>query len=261
MRRLIGIACVFAVGAYAGTIKVISSFDPSFNPGGPWTRYAASIEHDGRYLWTTVDGYFLKRIPPHGSIVATYSVGSIWSGGLAYDGTYLYTTDVWDTYHIYRFDPSRGAIVGSFPYPCVTWGRGLAYGGGFLYFVDTLAGFLYKLNTGGSVVASFSLGFERPHGLAYAKNPGTPYLFCSTRPYGLNSDAIVYCVTTTGSILDEAAWPIADYGAAGLAYDGEYLWGIHNDGGAIDNLALQMRYITDIGVRPASVGKIKALFR
>lgn len=261
MRRLIAITCVFAVGAGAGTINVISSFDPKFNPGGPWTLYAVSIEHDGQYLWTTVDGYFLKRISPGGSIVATYDVGGIWSGGMAYDGTFLYTTDVWDTYHIYKFDPSRGAIVGSFPYPRVTWGAGLAYTGGFLYFADTLAGVIYKLNTGGSVVASFSLGFERPHGLAYVKNPGLPYLFCSTRPYRPNIQSLVYCITTTGSILDSAVWPFTGNGADGLAYDGEYLWGIHNYEGPIDNLALQMRYITDIGVKPVSLGRIKALYR
>ena len=72
---------------------------------------------------------------------------------------------------------------------------------------------------------------------------------------------MVYCITTTGSILDSAVWPFTGNGAAGLAYDREYLWGIHNYEGPIDNLALQMRYITDIGVKPASVGRIKALFR
>ena len=99
----------------------------------------------------------------------------------------------------------------------------------------------------------------------HVEHAGTPYLFCATRPYRLNLQSMVYCITTTGSILDSAVWPVGglgpDYGAAGLAFDGEYLWGIHNDGGPIENLALQMRYITDIGVKPASVGRIKALYR
>jgi len=258
------VTVVCAVAAAAGTINVISSFDPKFNPGGPWTRYAVSIEYDGRYLWTTVDEYFLKRTYPQGSIIATYNVGNIWSAGLAYDGTYLYTTNVWDSSHIHKFDPGRGSIVGSFSYPAGMCVRGLAYGNGFLYFTEYLAGDLYKLNTSGSIVGSFHLGFERPEGLAYVENAGAPYLFCSTRPYRMNLQSKVYCITTTGSILDSAEWPVAgpvpDYGAAGLAYDGKYLWGIHNDGGAVENLALQMLYVTDIGVKPASVGRIKALY-
>lgn len=254
-----------AAAAAAGTINVISSFDPKFNPGGPVTLYAVSIEYDGRYLWTTVDCYFLKRTYPTGSIIAVYDVRPIWSGGLAYDGTYLYTTDLWDSFHIYKFDPLRGTIVGSFPYTPGFMAGGLTYGGRFLYLTEILAGDLYILNTGGSVVGSFHLGFERPEGLAYVENAGAPYLFCSTRPYRMNLQSKVYRITTTGSILDSADWPVAgpvpDYGAAGLAYDGKYLWGIHNDGGAVENLALQMLYVTDIGVTPASLGRIKALYR
>ena len=265
MRGLIAVTFVLAVTAGAGTINVVSSFDPRFNPGGPWTRYAVSIEYDGRNLWTTVDGYFLKRTYPQGSIITTYNVGDIWSGGLAYDGTYLYTTDVWDSFHIYKFDPERGTIVGSFPYTPGLMAGGLTYGGRFLYFTEYLAGYLYKLNTGGSIVSSFHLGFERPWGLAYVEKAGAPYLFCATHPYRLNLQSMVYCITTTGSILGSAVWPVAgptpDYGAAGLGYDGVYLWGIHNDGGAVENLALQMLYVTDIGVKPASAGRIKALFR
>jgi len=264
MKRLIAVTCVLAAAAGAGSIKIISSFDPSFNPGGPWTLYAMSIEYDGQYLWTTVDGYFLKRLHPSGSIVATYAVGGIWSGGLGYDGTYLYTTNVHYSYHIHKFDPSRGAVVGSFPCPRATRGGGLAYGGGFLYYTDWEMGVLYKLKTSGSVVSSIRLGFDRPWGLAYVKNPGAPYILCGTRPGSMSEEnGVVYAMTTTGSVLDWAMWPfIGNFrGPGGMAYDGEYLWAILNEGGALGNEALRLQYNTDIGVTPTSVGKVKALFR
>jgi hypothetical protein len=266
MRRLIALTFALAVTAGAGKINVISSFDPKFNPGGPWTWCATSIDYDGRCLWTTVVGYLLKRNYPRGSIIATYGV-PIWPVGSAYDGTYLYIIDVSTSPHIYKFDPVRGVIIGSFPYPAGMRAYGLAYGNGFLYFAEYLAGDLYKLNTSGSIVASFHLGFGTPRGLAYVENAGTPYLFCSTRPHGSNSKSVVYRITTTGSVLDSAGWPdvglIPGCGASGLGYDGEYLWGIHNigSGAGVENLALQLQYINDFSVEPASVGKIKALFR
>ena len=181
--------------------------------------------------------------------------------GLAYDGRYIYSTNAGETRYVYKVDPATGSTVISFRYPSgARCGAGLAYDGSRLYFSCYNTSSIWRLTTTGSVLATLPTTVASATGLAYDdKTAGGPFLWLTDNPLGPARQSKIYKLTTAGSVVESANWPMTGGGACGLAFDGAYLWGIHNGTGG--NLALQMLYVSDYGVAPASVGRIKALYR
>lgn len=252
-----------AFGATAGAsyVQVISSFDARFSVG-PTTWYAYSVEYDGTYLWTAVLYHLVKRTYPAGSLLGTFRMDPYQPYGMAYDGRYIYSTNAATTRYVYKVDPATGSTVTSFRYPSgATRGAGLAYDGSSLYFADYSASRIWRLTTTGSVLATLPTVVTKPWGLAYDdKTPGGPFLWLADHPFGSGPQSKIYKLTTAGSIIDSANWPMTGVGACGLAFDGTYLWGVNNVYPQ-PNLALRMLFVSDIGVSPASIGRIKAIYR
>jgi DNA-binding beta-propeller fold protein YncE len=254
-------AVLSAAAAGASYVQVVSSFVATYSVG-PTTWYAYSVEYDGTYVWTAVLYHLVKRTYPAGSILGTFRMDPYSPYGMAYDGRYIYSTNAATTRYVYKVDPATGSTVTSFGYPSgATRGAGLAYDGSRLYFSCYDTSRVWRLTTTGSVLATLPTAITKPWGLAYDdKTPGGPFLWLADHPFGSGPQSKIYKLTTAGSIIDSANWPVAGVGACGLAFDGTYLWGINNVFPQ-PNLALRMLFVSDIGVAPASVGRIKALYR
>lgn len=245
----------------ASYVQVVSSFDARYSFGAT-TWYAYSVEYDGTYLWTSVLYHLVKRTYPAGSLVGTFQMDPYQPYGMAYDGRYIYSTNAATTYYVYKIDPATGSTVASFRYPSgATRGSGLAFDGSSLYFADYDASRIWRLTTAGSVLATLPTAITKPWGLAYdSKTPGGPFLWLADHPFGSGPQSKIYKLTTAGSVVDSANWPVTGTGACGLAFDGTYLWGINNVYPQ-PNYAYRMAFVSDVGVKPASVGRIKALYR
>jgi DNA-binding beta-propeller fold protein YncE len=254
-------AASFAGMAGASYVQVVSSFDATYSGAGP-TWYAYSVEYDGSYLWTSVLYHLIKRTYPAGSLVGTFGMDPYQPYGLAYDGTYIYSTNAATTRFVYQVDPGSGSTVASFPYPSgASRGAGLAFDGTYLYFSCYDASRIWRLTTAGSVVATLPTAITKPWGLAYDdRTPGGPFLWLADHPFGSGPQSKIYQLTTAGSIIDSADWPVTGVGACGLAFDGAYLWGVNNVYPQA-NYCYRMLFVSDVGVNPASVGRIKALYR
>lgn len=251
---------VFASSAAASYIQVISSFEGPHHPSG---SCAYGVEFDGRNLWTMQSpGVLIKREYPGGSVVSTYSFSPrlILPPGMAYDGTYLYATDALVTY-IYKIDAATPAIVGSFPYPPnTTFCGGLAYDGTNLYFAALGYPRVWVMTTNGSVLSTFGITTRMPSGLAYDdRTPGGPFIWCCDELKERITH--IYKMTASGSVLESAEWPILNSHLVGLAFDGTYLWGVETPEVWNKNYIYRVFYYSDAGVAPASVGRIKALYR
>lgn len=267
MRGLVTVFIVLALAssAAASYIQVISSFKGRYEYYPPNGCSAYGVEYDGSNLWTVHSAcYLVKRRYPGGSILSTYSFSPRLAlpPGMAYDGAYFYTTDALQSVpHIYKIDAAAPRIVGSFPYPAgMTFCGGLAYDGANLYFAALWRPWLWVMTTDGSILRTYDMGISMPAGLAYDdRTTGGPFLWCADEPKERITH--IYKMTTNGSVLDSAKWPINNSHLVGLAFDGTYLWGVETAETYNDNCIYRVYYYSDSGVTPASAGRIKALYR
>jgi hypothetical protein len=266
MRVLSVLIVASFAAATAGHVVIVRSFEPWLEPGGGKKIPAVGIEAAVGYLWTSNGGYVVRRHIRSGSVYDHYNFGDTSVGGLCSDsgyGPYCYFTDLKRGTHIRMFDPYTGSLAGSFPSPPMADCAGIAYDGTSLYVTDWKGGCLYKATTAGSVTATIDLPFDYPWGITYDKRAaGSPYIWCTTRWPNNSGDSYVYMLTTAGSVVDRAKWLFRGTGAAGITIDGFYLWVIHEgDPPAPENLAIQVKFISEPAVTPSSLGKVKALFR
>lgn len=189
---------------------------------------------------------------------------------------------------------TNGSIVGSFTVTVSSGARGLALDGSSFnrfWISDRLNGYIYALTTAGSVTGSFPCSVGKPYGLGFSVYNPThgSGLFASCR----DENVIVRLNQTTGSLLSSFAGP----GSAVIGYDdwlgvdrdSRYLyWDFNREWRVLDTLpALPYGVATgvlwptdqDVGafvlcrngyiyryagynaVAPASLGRVKALFR
>ena len=199
-------------------------------------------------------------------------------------------------FYIYKADPANGSVISSYAAPFGAYTRGLDYGyGGYLWLGSYDVDYVYQCGeASGSVYASWPLRYELGGGLACEgdqSQPGFPraILFSSHSPPAVwrqNMAGSLLSTFATAEPLAGLAWDYRneflwgceggaggyvvgyDLGGAvaasfrapgvpaGLAYLGEYLW---ISGG--NDFIWQVECPGDIGLEPASVGKVKALFR
>lgn len=155
---------------------------------------------------------------------------------------------------VYECAGASGSIYGSWdavndPYglaPLCTGDGGQGTTG--LYSYDSIPNFVYLHNLpNGSVIRSFPLAHATPYDLAYDHRNRLLWKYYVNFIYGYSPN--------DGSVVASFARPYPST-CYGLAYYGEYLWISARDG----NIFI-VHCPGNIGVRPASLGRVKALFR
>lgn len=250
-RTLITIASVATVAASAyGWGTLLTSF-----PCPSGSRYPNGVAYRASRLYVATN--YVPRIvwqvrPANGSVLASHHFpGAECMGcttGLAGETVSYWVADSrYDV--IYQIGYLTGSVVNSFPAP----GRrpmGLAFrSANTMYHTDFDNKMLYVLHpVTGSVSSSYSLNFG-PCDLDY---DGRGYLWIADGYNGL-----VRQCDLTGSTL--ASFSVESYGfASGLAYYNKQVWvGIN----APLHSVLKFEVDPEYAVAPASIGKVKALFR
>lgn len=204
--------------------------------------YHANFNGPCEVLKTTVTGSLVSSLPE-----PAYACDVDFTG-LVY-WVYSYWPQV-PRDRIYRLSQD-GSVVASFAAP--SYGYGVTFDGANLWY--STAGshywnYVYKLTTGGSVLSSF----QGPHGHGYLNKGldwGGSYLWLAQASA---ASGLIYQMTTAGSVVYSMFMPGRE--VTGVAWDGRYVW--FADGGA--GWVYQMTW-SGVGVAPASIGKVKALFR
>jgi hypothetical protein len=239
--------CVLATGF--GT--VMSSFKaPSNWPLGlsyrPGQLYISA--YCGRVVWrTTTNGSVINYHPLYGVLNYGITVGKI-SGRI-----YYWVVDN-RTNHIYRYVDNSSTVHGSFPAPSSeSWGLTFV-DAAHMYCTDTTSKVLYSLHPmTGSTYSSYGLSFN-PGDLAYDESG---YLWIGY-PH-VNYKLVCKC-TLQGAVL--ASFSTMRYGYPhGCAFDGEYVWvGTSDLENGIYSI-LRFNVQEHPTVTPASLGRVKGLFR
>ncbi len=254
-----------ALATYPGS--VISSFYAAPLRYGSITYFPQGLTYGGGYIWVIyADGIVTKRQFPNGSIIATFVCPPpAWGHELAWDARrkYLYMTSMWSG--VYWVDPTTGSIIGSFDDPP---GAGPLWG---IEYNDYYAGRpiwvgdyhkVFNLNTLGSVIKSFDLSTwpYRPRAYAFdSDTSGGPYIFVGAVRPGVYP--WLYAVNPADfSIVSSFVSPLFPSSLADITWDGQYLWGLENCETTVGWVKRFVAYSSP-AVAPASLGKIKALYR
>lgn len=230
---LIGTVGAFLTLADFG--EVVSSFP---KPAGPLGR---GLAWDGAYLWFCGEPSDLFLCTDTtGSVVGSFRLGVTYTyiEALTSDGEYL-----WYSWHMlgrpyyYHRVTKTGSAVFSFMASWPNDRGGLAWEPGQ---PGHLWGGSAKYTTTGSVVSTFTpqIGLGE---LAWYGHK----LWTAVSNYAYN-------VTTKGSVV--ASFKLPNEGGGGVTFDGSYLWIVR------DGWVYQFD-IDVVGVEPASMGKVKALYR
>jgi hypothetical protein len=242
-------ALVAAGAANAGLGDVISSF--------PLTGIimAHAVAWNGQYLAVTNYHYSGDRMWRHytttGSLVGSFDPPrgpySPVQYGAEFDGTYYWGSDLFQQKYVYRFT-TQGSTISSFPAPDPS---GIAWDGSHLWIMSLYGGTVRQYTTEGSVVKSFNVA---PINAGYDMAWDGTYLWCANRPTA--GPYYVFSFTTDGSVVASFASPGTF--TTGCGCDGRYLWLSDNSG---SKHVYQVDAELTHDVAPASVGKIKALYR
>ncbi|NIT36716.1 MAG: hypothetical protein GTN49_09475 [candidate division Zixibacteria bacterium] len=252
------VAVLFAAAVYAGMGDVLTSWPAPGEHTG-----INGIAFEGDYIWLKDrDCEFgsVMKCNTSGSVVKEIGFpyhGSGPSNGLAFDGTYL-----WTIYfplpgpvrrdHYVKYTTAGSEAGGFAVHPDVVYwpSVSVSWDGQYLWTderpkgVDKKAG---KYTTAGSLLGTFSVPGKWGTDAAYYNDQlwyGTSY------PYDTVFGGVI-----GGDVV--ASFPAPGGSSYAVGFDGEYLW-------TADRNKPQYIYKVDIevvGVAPASLGKVKALFR
>lgn len=219
------------------------------------------------YLWMMYSGgYMAKRVHPSGSVVRTFEFYPHIGGyrGLAYDGGYFWTSYSYrdPVPRLLKISPPTMSVVGSYPLskfngPLLS----LEWDGKYFWiFLRDVHFYVFRITSTGSVVSSFRNSYRYTPGICYVDDlPGGPRLF------ELNGDVfppMFYVYKAPGHTFDYRFYPRHTGARYPGCWDGEYLWTYDNTSPAGDEYCYQLvAWEPDYAVAPASVGKVKALFR
>jgi hypothetical protein len=187
-----------------------------------------------------------------GSVVASLSEPR-YAVGVDFTGTAYWAYTYWPSVprdRICRLTPD-GSITASFAAPL--YGCGVACDGEYLWYAT--AGnhnwnYVYELTKQGSVVSSF----QAPHGSGFLNTDvdwGDSYLWLAQAS---SAGGVVYQMTTTGSVVYSIF--LQSRQPTGVAWNGKNTWFVDGN----NDWVYLMRW-SGIDVAPASIGKVKALFR
>jgi hypothetical protein len=244
-----------AAAAYGALGDIVGSFQVSNNNAG--------LGISSRYLYCNdySPGVIYMVNSTNGSIYGSFnSVHSTNSRGLAFDGTYLWQNKAYSApYETYRTNAANGSIYASFALPTSTT-HGVApratgdYGAGTdALFQSYYSGdIIYVMNLSGSITSSFSIPSEcMMYEIAYDWRSGLVWGAMNA----VSGQVPIWGVDTSGSLV--ASFNVSISNSYGLTYAGEYLWA-GTTAGWIYRIHCPK---INVGVKPASMGKIKAVFR
>jgi hypothetical protein len=254
MKKLV-LSLALAAAVAAGVARAeLGSIISSFPLGGYIMAHA--VAWNGRYLAVTNYHYSGDRMWRHyttaGSLVGSFDPPrgpySPVQYGAEFDGTFYWGSDLFQQKYVYRFT-TQGSTISSFPAPDPS---GIAWDGSHLWIMSLYGGVVREYTTGGSVLSSFTVA---PINAGYDMCWDGTHLWCANRPTS-GGPYYIFRFTTQGSVVASFAAPGTF--TTGCGCDGRYLW-------LSDNSGTKAVYQVDAGlthnVAPASVGKIKALFR
>lgn len=245
------LALLCAAGAALAALgDVVGSFP---NPGGN----CGGLGRSNTYLYTTdySPGTIYRVHPTTGSVYNSFAAaGGSNTRGLAYQfGGYLWQNKAYSSpYRIYRTNEGTGSIYNYYSLPSgVTHGSApLATGDGGsgttrIILSDYSARRIYYMTTTGSIARSHAVN-QALYEIAYD--------WRNQLIWGGMNTTTVYGFTTNGSLVASFSKPTGN--VYGITYHGQYLW----VGGTSGYIYRQHCPILNVGVKPASMGKIKAMF-
>ena len=230
MKKLwLAVITICAGTAFAGTASIVSSFR------SPCSTYAWGIDYHGGYVYHGDGHNYIYRTTTTGSRLDSLSVGNA-SAGIDRTDLEFWTCNRggW----IFRLS-TEGSTIRSFEKPVDSYG--ITYGEGFLWYSSK--SYVYKLTVNGSGVSSFRLPTASHRGICW----DAPYLWTAS-----NGSQMIYRITQTGSVVDSIS--IAPNNPWGVTWDGSYLW-------YTANYYVYQVSISHTPVAPASLGKVKAIYR
>lgn len=199
--------------------------------------------------------------PLTGSVKGTFRLPGTtdYFWGLAYSaGGYIWASDLENRY-VYRVNATSGSVYGRWRtsyHPCGLAPRCTGDGGEGTYRIiglDSSANRVLIHGLTGSVYASFETAYPSSNDIAYDWRNDVVWVVNDEDPYQ------VYGYKRNGSILASFANPDPALNYYALAYRGGYLW-ISCDTYRAEHI-FRVHCPGGIGVAPASLGKVKALFR
>ncbi|UCH78877.1 MAG: hypothetical protein JSU81_02715 [Candidatus Coatesbacteria bacterium] len=264
-RTTVALVACWAAGAFATSYlgSVVTSWDATYSyPGGGKAPFG--FAYGNGYMYVTYDELFTKRESSAGTIVDVLGLPKVprqYPEEAAYDPD---RSRIWcgcSEAGVYLLHPETGSYVASFPLPgtipkvvAICYDRSLPSAP--LWLTDGITWRIWNLTTGGSIVRSVRMSINKVEGLAFDNDTaGGPYLFvaaCFDKP-------LIYALDpATGSVLYTFSAPVTGDRLQGLTWDGEYLWTNDSKTGYVLQFVAHEPNTT---ITPASVGRIRALFR
>ena len=247
--------------SYLGSI--VGSFNATAAVGA-FRYYPLGLTYDGAEFWAGYSKYAAEWTKT-GSRKSMYFI----NGGTNYDTAYNRGAEPEHLYAINKLskvnriltiDPGSGSITSSFVVPSpFTVPQGLTFGGGYLYIADMYQSRILKTTVNGSVVSSINPGVFAIKGLAWdGDTAGGPYLFACE----FNAKHTIHQINpSSGSVVKSFDGPAFTGNIISLAWDGTYLWTCQNYAGQNMYAFGFIAYEPNVGISPASLGRVKALFK
>jgi hypothetical protein len=234
--------------AFAGFGQSVASF------AAPAPRPIALAWADGNlYCFCETSPYLIWKIrPDNGKAIGSFKFAKTAAdtAGLAYDGKYFWAGNR-ATEYIYRFEWG-GRVASSFK---AGWdfGQGLTWSGLHLWGTEKGSEWshgYYQMRVDGKVIRSYTSAYELFDIAWDGSNLWAPEYDSVEKTY-----RVVGFKSSTGNLV--GTFPAPANEAWGAAYDGTYLW----LSTLADNGRLWKIDIAGVGVEPASLGRVKTLFR
>jgi hypothetical protein len=232
------------------------SFVSSFKSPGP---YPAGVSYRPGYLYISTQNKIVWRTTTTGSIISYHPTELGGQSGItvgAISGKICYWVANNRPAYVYRFVDNSSTVAGSFPAPGreANW-RGVTFvDKEHMYYTEQYDQGLYLVHpVTGSIYSSYKLAFK-PNDLAY-DDSGPGYLWITSSP-----SRAVYKCTLAGSAVASFSATAYEY-LQGCGFDGEYLWVGCGDPTQGRNYIVQFDVRSEPAVAPASLGRVKALYR